>query len=1020
MSPIKQLTLAIACVLSLSLAYAQNQKVSGVVSATTGESVIGAGVLIDGTTTGVTTDVDGRYTIDVPKNAVLVFSSIGYKTLKVKVDGRSKVDVTLENDNQLLEEAVAVGYGNQSKLTLTGSVTQTTGTELVKNSAVNLSQGLAGRLSGVIVNNRSGEPGADDATMFIRGRSTLGNNSPLIIIDGVPGRGDEFSRLTGEEIESINVLKDASGAIYGARSANGVILVTTKRGKLGEAPKVTFTYDLGLQQPTRMVKMADAVLYTTGYNAELAITGAAPIYNETQINHYINQDDPILYPNTDWMDAIVKPLSAQHKYGVSINGGGERVAYFVQFNGQYQDGIYHKSATNYNQYNIRSNIDINVTKSFKLGFDINARQQHKNYSAFPSDSYGIFYVAQRAKPTGAPYFPDGRIKGGANAAVYVQDLTGYDRTTINTINTTFTADWDLSFITKGLSVQGKMAYDVVNRFNKNWKKNWNYWSYDEITETYEEKTNSHFASPNLYESQTNYSTVTLNANINYDRDFNGHHVTALAGFEQSSYRYDTFNASITQFDSDILDEFFAGSADKNYYKIGGSAKETARRSFFGRLGYDYKSKYMIQGIIRFDGSENFPKANRWGVFPGVSAGWRISEEPWIKDNAPALTNLKIRASYGEQGNDQIAAFQYMTTYGYSSSSIYRMEIDGNKVNAIIPGAIPNESVTWEVARTYNIGIDGNIHNGLFGWELEAFHTRRSNILCTRNASIPYYTGLVGSLPDENIGIVSNKGIELQLSHQNRVANGDFIYQVTGNFMYVKNTIEFMDETPWGEGREYMNQTGHPMGSTLIYQVKGINKTQADLENNPQMKGATLGDLMFEDLDGDGQITTFDRKRCDLTAVPQIVFGLNFTAQYKGFDFSMLLQGQGRARYYYAPLMDPQSGNVEYYAAKNAWTLDNPDSNYPRLGSTVSNGGVNRSSFYYRNAAFLRLKNLEIGYTIPQKAFGKVPVKGLRVYLAGYNLLTLSGLKEIDPETSDEGFQNYPQMRIFNAGVKLTF
>lgn len=1020
MSPIKRLTLAIACVLSLSLAYAQNQKVSGVVSATTGERVIGAGVLIDGTKTGVTTDVDGRYTIEVPKNAVLVFSSIGYKTLKVKVDGRSKVDVILENDNQLLEEAVAVGYGNQSKLTLTGSVTQTTGTELVKNSAVNLSQGLAGRLSGVIVNNRSGEPGADDATMFIRGRSTLGNNSPLIIIDGVPGRGDEFSRLTGEEIESINVLKDASGAIYGARSANGVILVTTKRGKLGEAPKITFTYDFGLQQPTRIVKMADAVLYTTGYNAELAITGAAPIYNETQINHYINQDDPILYPNTDWMDAIIKPVSAQHKYGVSINGGGERVAYFVQFNGQYQDGIYHKSATNYNQYNIRSNIDINVTKSFKLGFDINARQQHKNYSAFPSDSYGIFYVAQRAKPTGAPYFPDGRIKGGANAAVYVQDLTGYDKTTINTINTTFTADWDLSFITKGLSVQGKMAYDVVNRFNKNWKKNWNYWSYDEITETYEEKTNSHFASPNLYESQTKYSTVTLNANINYDRDFNGHHVTALAGFEQSSYRYDTFNASITQFDSDILDEFFAGSADKNYYKIGGSARETARRSYFGRLGYNYKSKYMIQGIIRFDGSENFPKANRWGVFPGVSAGWRISEEPWIKDNVPALTNLKIRASYGEQGNDQIAAFQYMTTYEYSSSSIYRMEIDGNKVNAIIPGAIPNESVTWEVARTYNIGIDGNIYNGLFGWELEAFHTRRSNILCTRNASIPYYTGLVGSLPDENIGIVSNKGIELQLSHQNRVANGDFIYQVTGNFMYVKNTIEFMDETPWGEGREYMNQTGHPMGSTLIYQVKSINKTQADLENNPQMKGATLGDLMFEDLDGDGKITTFDRKRCDLTAVPQIVFGLNFTAQYKGFDFSMLLQGQGRARYYYAPLMDPQSGNVEYYAAKNAWTLDNPDSNYPRLGSTVSNGGVNRSSFYYRNAAFLRLKNLEIGYTIPQKAFGKVPVKGLRVYLAGYNLLTLSGLKEIDPETSDEGFQNYPQMRIFNAGIKLTF
>lgn len=1021
MSPIKQLTLVIACVLSLSMTYAQSHKVTGVVSATSGESVIGAGVLIDGTTTGVITDVYGRFSIDIPKggDAVLVFSSVGYKTLKVEVEGRSLLNVTLENDNQLLEEAVAVGYGNQSKLTLTGSVAQTTGRELTKNSSVNLSQGLAGRMPGVIVNNRSGEPGADDATMFIRGRSTLGSNSPLIIIDGIPGRGDDFSRLTGEEIESINVLKDASGAIYGARSANGVILVTTKRGRYGEAPRVTFTYDLGLQQPTKTVTMADAVLYTESYNAQLAITGAAPVYNQTQIEHYKKQDDPLLYPNTDWYGAIIKPLSAQHKYGVSINGGSDRVAYFVQFNGQFQDGIYHKSATNYSQHNVRSNIDIQVTKGIKLGFDLNARQQHKNYSAFPSDSYGIFYIAQRMKPTGQPFYPDypyERYTGGDNPAVLVQDLTGYDKTTINTVNATFSANWELDWITKGLSVNGKLAYDVVNRFNKNWKQNWKYWSYDEITETYEEKTIQKFTSPGLSESQNNYSTTTINANLNYDRDFSGHHVTALVGFEQSQFRRDKFNAGISKFDSDILDEFFAGTADKSYYTIGGSAAETARRSYFGRLGYDYKSKYMIQGLIRFDGSENFPKENRWGVFPGVSAGWRISEEPWVKDNAPALTNLKIRASYGEQGNDSVSAFQYMTTYQYSSAIRYSMEIDGKKVNAIIPGAIPNAGITWEVAKTWNVGIDGNIYNGLFGWEIEAFHTRRSNILCSRNASIPYYTGLTGTLPDENIGIVSNKGIELQLSHENRV--NEFIYQLTGNFMFVRNKIEFMDEAPYGEGYEYMNQTGHPMGSTLIYQVKGINKTQADLDNNPQMTGATLGDFMFEDLDGDGKITTFDRKRCDLTVVPEIVFGLNFNAQYKGFDISMLLQGQGRARYYYSPLMDPLSGNVEYYAAKNAWTLDNPTSDYPRLGSTVSNGGVNRSSFYYRDASFLRLKNVEIGYTIPQKAFGKIPVKSLRFYIAGYNLFTITGLKEVDPESSSD--QSYPQMRIYNAGVKLSF
>ena len=1027
MNHMKRLTLVLTgiCALAFSQALsAQEMTVRGVVSATTGESVIGAGVMIKGTATGVTTDLDGRYELSAPENATLVFSSIGYKTLEVRLDGRSVVNVALETDSELLEEAVAIGYGSQSKITLTGSVTQTSGAELVKNSSVNLSQGLAGRLSGVVVSNRSGEPGNDDATMFIRGRSTLDDNSPLIIIDGIPGRDDEFSRLTGEEIESINVLKDASGAIYGSRSANGVILVTTKRGVYGEAPRVTFTYDIGLQQPTRLVDMADAVLYTHAYNDELAITGAAPYYNETQLQHYAAGDDLILYPNTDWLDEIIKPVSVQHKYGVSVNGGSDRVAYFVQFNGQYQDGIYEKSATNYAQYNVRSNVDIKVTESLRLGVDLNVRRQQKNYSAFPSSSEndnGIFYTAIRMKPTGATYYPNGLLRGGTNPAVLVQDLTGYDRTSINTINTTFNLGWDMSWLTEGLSVNARMAYDVVGEFRKNWLKNWDYWEYDEITELYNQRTISYWSSPVLHEYQENYQTLTINANINYERDFNGHHVSALAGFEQSSYRYDTFNAGINSYDSDLLDEFFAGTADKSWYAIDGYAKETARRSFFGRIGYDWKSRYMIQAIIRFDGSENFPKESRWGIFPGVSLGWRISEEPFVKNNAPWLTNLKLRASYGEQGNDSIDPFQYLTTYEYTALTGYSMKIDDKEVSFIIPGTIPNPKVTWEVARTWNVGLDGRIFNGMLGWEVEYFHTRRSNILCTRNASIPYYTGLTNNLPDENIGIVSNRGVELQLTHENRVANGEFLYRIGGNIMYARNRIEYMDETPWGEGHEYMNATGHPMGAELYYQVIGINKTQEDLEKYPQMAGATLGDFIFADLDGNGVIDTYDRKRCDLTTVPELVFGLNFEAQWKGFDLSVLFQGQGRARYYYAPLMDPVSGNVEREAAEKAWTLDNTDSDWPRLGSNVSNGHTTRSSFYYRDASFLRLKNVELGYTFNQAMFGtKVGIRSLRIYIAGYNLLTFSGLKNVDPETDDESYQNYPQMRIFNAGVKLTF
>ena len=999
--------------------------VKGTVKGTEGEPQIGAMVYVKGiattTASSAMTDANGEYSLTAPSDAVLVASLLGFKEQEQSIGGRNEVNFILEQENTILDDAVVIGYGTQSKLTLTGSVAQTSGRELVKNSSVNISQGLAGRLSGVIVSNRTGEPGKDDATMFIRGRSTLGDNSPLIVIDGVPRTNEEFSRLSGDEIESVNVLKDASGAIYGARSANGVILVTTKRGKYNEGASVTFNYDLGLQQPTRLVQMADAIQYTKAYNAELAITGAAPMYNETQIQHYIDGDDLINYPNTNWFDEIIKPVSVQHKYGASISGGAEKVAYFLEFNGQYQDGIYRKSATKYDQYNVRSNIDVQVTKSLKLGLNLNVRQQHKNYSAFPSDSYGIFYITTRLKPTGAAYFPNGYLRGGTNPAVLVQDLTGYDKTTINTINTTFTANWDLGSITKGLSVNGTMAYDVIGNFQKNWQKNWKYYTYDEVTELYEERTNSYWSTPVLHEYQRNSGTLTINANINYDRDFNGHHVSALAGFEQASYRLDYMGAGINKYDSDILDEFFAGSADKNWYSIKGYARETARRSWFGRLGYDWKSRYLIQLIGRFDGSENFPENKRWGFFPGVSAGWRISEEPFIKNSTPWLTNLKIRASYGEQGNDQIDSFQYMTTYGYTSASSYKQRFDDKDVNFIIPGKVPNKNVTWEVAKTWNIGIDGSIKNGLIGWEIEFFKTERSNILCTRNASIPYYTGLPDSLPDENIGIVDNKGFELQLHHDGKSKNGDLIYHASGNFMFVRNRIKFMDETPWGEGHEYMNLTGHPMGAELYYQVKGINRSQEDLENNPQMAGATLGDFMFEDLDGDGKITSYDRKRCDLTPVPEIVFGANFDATWKNFDFSVLLQGQARARFYYSPLTDPVSGNIEKEAALNAWTLDNPTASRPRIGSTVSNGGVNRVSFYYRNAAFLRLKNVEIGYTIPDNIlFNKMKIKSLRFYVAGYNLLTFSGLKNVDPETSDESYQTYPQMRIFNTGVKLTF
>lgn len=1013
MSPIKQLTLAIACVLSLSLAYAQNVKVTGVVSATSGESIIGVGVLIEGTAKGVTTDLDGRYSIEVPSNGTLVFSSIGYKTLTVPVDGRTKIDVKLENDNELLHESVAVGYGSQRKITLTGSVTSATGNDLVKNSSANLSQGLAGRMAGVIVNNRSGEPGNDDAVMFIRGRSTLGDNSPLIIIDGIPGRGDQFSRMNGDEIESVTVLKDASAAIYGARSANGVILVTTKRGKKGDAPTVQFTYDLGLQQPTQMIQMADAVQFAEAYNASNAIAGQPAQYQDFEVEAYRTGSDPVRYPNTDWWGELIKPVSAQHRFGVSLNGGSDRVTYFVSANGQMQDGIYHKSATNYDQVNVRSNVDVQVTDSFKIGFDISARQEHKNYSAFPGQDYGIFYQTLRAFPTATAYYPNGKLRWGSNPVALVQDITGYDKTKINTINTTITAKWDLDFITKGLSVEGHVAYDLRNNNRKTWQTPWEGYDYNEVTQEYDKKMYTNWAYPSLSQNAKGWNTLTMNAILNYNRQFGDHNVSAMAGFEQSSEKYEYFSAGRTKYESTAIDQLFAGSADQAYWENTGSASESARRSYFARVGYDYKSKYMIQFIGRYDGSENFAKDKRWGFFPSVSAGWRISEEGFM-DGADWLTNLKIRGSYGEQGNDKIDPFQYMTTYGYKTDVYYNQQLGGASVSTIVPGTIANPNVTWEVAKTWNVGIDGSVKGQMLTWEIEYFKTRRSNILCERNATIPIYTGMT-NLPEENLGIVENQGFELQLGHGGRSKGGDFFYNLSGNFMYAKNKVIFMDETPQPEGYEYLYLTGHPMGSELYYQCIGINRSEEDLTKYPQMAGSGLGDYIYEDIDKNGKIDAKDMLRSDLNTIPQIVFGLTGNFQYKNFDLSILFQGQALARFHYTPLQAPLEGNITEEMATQSWTLDRTDAKYGRINSTNNR---KESTMWLRNAAFLRLKNLELGYNFSGKALKTVGVKGLRIYLGGYNLFTITGLKELDPETNNTA--SYPLMRVFNTGVKVTF
>lgn len=996
----------------------KNKTIKGKVIDEKGEPIIGASITVNGSKTGAITNVNGDFTLSgVTSNAVLTVSYIGFTTKNVKVGGQQNFNITLIEDTKNLDEVVVVGYGSQKKLSLTGSVASTTGKELVKNSSTNLTQSLAGRMPGMVINNRSGEPGNDNTTIFIRGRSTLGDNSPLIVIDGITGRGS-LDRLNPDDIESITVLKDASAAIYGARSANGVILVTTKRGKAGEKPEINFNYDLAVQQPTRLVDMCDAVDYAKAYNVRNTAIGSAPRYTDAEIDLFKSGTDQVLYPNTDWTDALLKKNTLQHKMGLSLSGGTKRLTYYLSLDGNIQDGIYKNGNTNFDIMRIRSNVDVKVTNNFKIGVDLAARLQNKKYSSMSSSDYGFFYSLKRAFPTSPIVYPNGLP--ASTLALVMTGEGGYRKLRTTRFESTVTGTWDLSTILPGLQVLGHVAYDTDGVWTKRWGKPITYYTYNVDNGEYEERQSTSWVTPSLLEDYTTTHQLTLNAQIDYNHTFAKlHNVGVMLGFEQNSWHKDWFDAERNRYSSSIIDEMFAGDLDKTYYDNDGSASETARRGFFGRATYDYAGKYMLQALFRYDGSENFAKGHRWGFFPGASVGWRISEEKFIKDNFDWIQNLKLRASYGEQGNDLISAFQYLTTYSYGyhySSTTGTPVLGGTEVQGLIPGVFPNPNVTWEVAKTWNFGLDGSLWNGLLDFEFEYFKTRRSNILCTRNASVPSYTGLT-SLPAENIGIVDNKGFELQLSHRNRI--GKLNYQVSGNVMHAKNKVIYMDETPYGDGHEYMNLTGKPMGSPLLYHTIGINKTAEDLANNPQYKGAILGDFIFEDVDKDGKITSNDRIRQDKCNIPEWVFGLTISAQWKNFDFMILFQGQAGAKVELDPNIDPAVGNVEKYVIDGAWTADNPTSNKPAYGSTSVNQQA--TTYWYKDASFIRLKNMEIGYTFANKGIlNQIGISRMRMYIGGFNLLTFDKLKYMDPETTATDSGIYPQQRIFNAGIKITF
>lgn len=999
---------------------AQNLVTGRVIS--NGTAVPGATVQLKGSELSVLTDQEGRFSIQAPANGVLIISHIGNKTQELTINGQSDLSITLETDNQNLGEVVVIGYNTQKKGNLTGSVSVVKGADIVKSPQPNISNSLAGRFSGLVINNRSGEPGYDGSSFTIRGLATTGNNDVLIVVDGVPGQIGGLERLNPNDIESITVLKDASAAIYGSRAANGAILITTKRGKTGK-PSITASYNQGVSSPTRLPKMADAATYAQ-INNEIDFYnnpagGMSQSYTDEEIQLFKNGTDRLNYPNTDWARETLQKTAMQSQTNIGLSGGTENLNYYVSAGYLNQDGLYKNGATNYKQYSFRSNIDASITKQFKIGLYLSGRQEDR---VFPVAGAGdIFRSIYRAYATLPAVYPNGLPSigiEGNNPVMMATDIGGLTKNPTQVFNGILKGTYTIDAI-KGLSVDGFVAIDKSWSFNKSFSKPYILYSYNKGEDEYEQRiVGGASGAATLNQSQTNQTQLTTHIKLNYQRSFGDHSISTFIAVEQSKLNREVFGASRINFPTTQTPELSQGGTAATDRDNSGSSFAFTRRSYIGKLAYNFREKYLLDLQARVDGSSTFPKGSQYGFFPSVSAAWRVSKESWFPQSN-VLNDLKIRASYGVLGNDNVAQFQYFNNYSFANNYV--------SGGSIIPGLdltkLANPNITWEEAEKMDIGIDGMLFNSLT-FEFIYFQQKRSNILATRNASIPFVTGIVNPydapslVPSENIGRVNNAGIEATLGYSKR--RGDFRYGISTNFTYAKSEIIFIDEAPGV--LDYQKQTGRPLNTYLLYKNIGIFRTEEDINKFPHLTGAQPGDLIYADINNDGVINADDQIRTDYGNIPEITYGAVLNVGYKNLDLNMVFAGQSRV----SQFVLPESGTIgNFYSswADNRWTPTNTNGSFPRVDERASssvNGGQYRSTFWLNDASFLRMKNIELGYNLGGNWMNAAKIQSARIYLSAFNLFTISKVKDYDPEGSQQSGQFYPQQRIINLGAQINF
>ncbi|GAT62007.1 TonB-dependent receptor [Paludibacter jiangxiensis] len=988
----------------------KSQRIIGtIVDANTGDPLIGVNIVIAGTRNGVITDIDGRFSMEVPFGGVLDCSYVGYIPKKVNIGKQSQLKITLDPDVKKLEEVVVVGYGTQKKVNLTGSVASITATEIANKPVSNTSQALAGLVPGLSVVQSSGRPGAS-ASVNLRGTGTFSSagTAPLVLIDGTSGNIDD---VDPNDIQSISFLKDAASAsIYGNRAANGVILIETKKGAEGKTV-ISYNNSFGWQKPTELPDFLSSWQYASYYNEAMANMGKSAAYTDAQIQKFKDGSDPDNYPNVNHLKWLLNSGSGfQQKHNLGVQGGNSSLSYNCSANYMHQAGMTEKTSND--RYNILWNMNANILKGLTLKVNLDAyTTTYNSPNGQPSSIEGIIGYAVREGPIYSGKKADGTFGYQDN---YSPEAWLSSESFTKNISTNIIGNTQLVWQTPvdGLTITGKAGINYNNNYNKSF-----------IAQTYFDASKT-VGPASLSVTSDNATYRSFEGLVNYKKQFHAHSINLLAGASSETYTYKNLYGYRNTFPNNYLYELNAGSGASA--SNSGYLSEWGLMSFFGRANYSLMDKYLFEANVRYDGSSRFAPSHRWGVFPSFSAGWRISEEKfWEKASlSDIVNNLKLRASWGVLGNQNIGTYPYQQTYSLGENAVLGSTAaltSGTRITTY-----NNPDITWETTSVADAGLDFSLFKGKITANVDYFYKYTYNIL-----SSVQYTSIMGrSVGQSNVGAVSNKGFEVNLTYNGNIGK-DFKYSINPNFTYVKNAVEKLAD---GAKQDLNNGliVGQPIGIIYGYKTNGLFVNQSEIDAAPTQlvskSSLKPGYIEYKDLNGDNSVDANNDRTVIGCRTPKYYYGVTLNASFKGFDLSALFQGLGgyqRLIGSYMAYAYYNGGQIQQWQVDNRWTTANPNkwAKYPRLETlNMNNPNLQTSDYWIRNASFLRIKNIQIGYTIPQTILHKIGLQYCRIYVSGENLYNFNSFyKGWDPENqigTGDAPSYYPINSVFSFGCNI--